>query len=111
MEESTDRELPTTRETEKSEATGKTVVELSGTNRQVVDAVDPETKVPIAVVEHIADLESCDPCSLSPVGSAVDPDALDALFDHRNASRSNTAVAFEYEGYRVTVTTLSAHDG
>lgn len=60
----------------------------------VVDSPPSET-----VVQAIADAEDTTPLELSPLYEAIDPDALNTLFQGRTAGR----VTFDYEGYTVTV--------
>lgn len=56
----------------------------------------------ICVVETVADALETDPTELGPLYEAVDPDALDRLFEapHRFASGR---VTFRFEGCNVTV--------
>lgn len=62
------------------------------------DAVDPGR----AVVEAVAAAEGVAPIALEPtLGSVIDVDALNELFEFRD--RTNGRVAFNYHGYRVTV--------
>lgn len=57
------------------------------------------------VLETIAEAEGTDPEQLTPLYSAIDPDALDALIDVRGTSQTGVdRVVFSYEGYTVTVT-------
>lgn len=58
-----------------------------------------------AVVERVADAENVDPLALDvPLYDAVDPDALDALFDPTVGKPSTTGrVTFEYYGHTVVV--------
>lgn len=57
------------------------------------------------VVDRIAELEESSPVDLPPLFSAIDPDALDALFCSRATedSRSPGHVRFSYSGYDVRV--------
>lgn len=56
-----------------------------------------------AVVETVASAEGVDPLDLEvPLYDAVDPDALDALF--QSGIAVDGRVEFEYYGYDVTVT-------
>ena len=57
-----------------------------------------------AVVSAVAELTGTDPLSLDPLYTAVDPDALNALFsDGSDTDRSNR-VEFTYSGCHVVVT-------
>jgi hypothetical protein len=59
----------------------------------------------VRVVEVVAAEQLADPHELAPLYSAIDPDALDALFDPRTDSGGEVArVKFTYEGHTVTVT-------
>lgn len=53
----------------------------------------------IAVIEQIAETKHVKPADLTPLHRAVDPDALDALFDNR----FDGDVRFIYEDQWVTV--------
>lgn len=58
-----------------------------------------------AVLRAVADATGRDLFSLEPLYEAVDPDAVDALFRHRNAEPSTeAALCFVYEGCVVGVT-------
>lgn len=57
-----------------------------------------------AIAEEIAEREGCDPLELSPpMYSAVDPDAVDALFDSFDASQSDGRIEFTYLGYEISI--------
>ena len=56
-------------------------------------------EVSIDVVMAVAVAEDVAPTELSPLATAIDPDALDALV----ASMDEGTVTFSYSGYRVTV--------
>lgn len=59
------------------------------------------------VVWAVAAESDIDPCSLPPLSDAIDPDALDSLFEgdpKRNVPDHNGPyVTFSYAGHRVTV--------
>jgi len=57
-----------------------------------------------AVVEALADAKGVDPLELDPLYDAIDPDALDALFDGAADGRRQGRVEFRTAGYRVEVT-------
>lgn len=56
-----------------------------------------------AVVEAVADATGRGQTELEPLARAVDPDALNALFDRGARDRDDTAVSFVYAGCGVTV--------
>lgn len=60
-----------------------------------------------AVLAAVSDLDPAfDPSNSQPVQSTVDVDALERLFDpaRDETDIANTAVAFEYDRYRITIT-------
>ncbi|MFC3959248.1 HalOD1 output domain-containing protein [Halovivax cerinus] len=61
--------------------------------------------VSLEVVRTIAEREEIDPATLDPpLHDAVDPDALDAVFESTpGADRTDGQIRFEYAGYAVTV--------
>lgn len=72
----------------------------------LVNAVDDRTEtndVPVdaRVAEAVADAKGVDTLELDPMYGVIDPDALDAAVRSMSAEGS---VAFEYEGFVVTVT-------
>lgn len=77
-----------------------------GITRHRWTAVTPPTE---AVVENVARRAGVDEIDLPPLYDAIDPDALDALFDHRGKRPSEVGpcVIFPYAGFEVTV----EHDG
>ncbi|NHN47557.1 hypothetical protein G9464_08100 [Halostella sp. JP-L12] len=57
-----------------------------------------------AVVAAIADELDADPLAIDPLHDAVDPDALEALFENTDtAARRGGEVSFESNGCRITV--------
>lgn len=58
-----------------------------------------------AVYTAIAELIDRSPMELAPLASVIDPDALDAVVTSGDSSPDPGRVSFEYEDYRVTVTT------
>lgn len=54
------------------------------------------------VISLVADVAGVDPTDLPPLASAVDPDALDAVFQFPDAAGDHT-VGFDYAGYHVVV--------
>ena len=61
-----------------------------------------ETPPSIRVVETVADALDADPTELGPLYEAVDPDALDALFESPERFTGG-CVTFAFEGCTVTV--------
>ncbi len=59
------------------------------------------------VVWAVAAESDIDPSSLPPLGDAIDPDALDSLFEENSARterhHNGPSVTFSYAGHRVTV--------
>lgn len=53
------------------------------------------------VVDAVASETDTDPTELTPLGTVVDPEALDTLLTAEDAG--DISVDFEYEGYRVSV--------
>lgn len=52
----------------------------------------------------VSDAEGRDPTDLPPLHGAIDPDALDALFEgSAEGDRSEVSVVFSYCGYEVSV--------
>lgn len=62
--------------------------------------VASDLPVTTAVVEAVSSTSGTPEFDLPPVYDAIDPDALDALFDGRGTSGH---VTFRYAGYEVTV--------
>ncbi|WP_299267432.1 HalOD1 output domain-containing protein [Halorientalis sp.] len=57
-----------------------------------------------ALVRKVAAERGVDSDSLAPLHTAIDPDALESMFDSSNGSRlRNGHVSFEYEGFTVSV--------
>lgn len=65
-----------------------------------------------AVVDAVAEAEGADPTTLPPLFDAVDPDALDSLFETTSVApaASTAQVTFSYAGYEVTVEADGAVD-
>lgn len=60
-----------------------------------------------AVVEAVAEAEGVDPTELTPLYAAIDPDALESLFEPSLPSTDGRVVGeirFPYHGYEVRVT-------
>lgn len=53
-----------------------------------------------AVIEAVAEVTDSDPLDLPPLYEAVDPDALNSLF---NGSETSNQVRFQYAGFEVVV--------
>lgn len=58
----------------------------------------------LSVVARVAAREGVDETELLPLFDAVDPDALDKLFETAHRNVSTVEVTFSYHGYEVTVT-------
>jgi len=70
-----------------------------------------ETLPSTAVVEAVASFENVDHATLPPIYEALNPDALNTLFDGR--ADTVAEVRFRYRSYHVTVRgdgTVSVHD-
>lgn len=76
---------------------------------EVVDRSAKNESVTEAVVSAVAEAKKSDPLSLDPLYDAVDPDALDALFESDRVAPgdSQRRVSFTYCGCEVTVTSTS----
>lgn len=57
----------------------------------------------LTVVKMVADTEGVEPTALRPLYSAVDPDALDSLFESDGGPTFEGEVQFRYHGYQVSV--------
>lgn len=64
---------------------------------------DPETELTVAVVTTVAELRGTAPDALTPLSEAIDPDAVQALFE----GDGDPVVQFEYEDCVVTVDSRS----
>lgn len=65
-----------------------------------------DEKPSLAVIDRVAELEGEDPADLSPpLYDAIDPKALDSLFQPSDSGHSETVetVRFTYHGYNVRV--------
>lgn len=58
------------------------------------------------IIYEVAAVRGVDPADLAPLRTAVDPDALNALFDPTGSGYGlrEGELAFAYEGFEVTVT-------
>lgn len=67
--------------------------------------VRPNERPSDAVVRLVASVRECDPLDLEPLGRAIDPDALDALFAERpdGLDAGSATVSFSYCGYALTI--------
>lgn len=78
------------------------------------EAATPQTNIyaadePVSevVIETVASVSGVDPIELDPLYYAIDPDALDALFEPRPAAGDlprDVRLSFSYVGLQVTVT-------
>ena len=58
----------------------------------------------LAVIEAVAAVSGTDPIELPPLYDAVNPDALNALFEpHERRTDSNLCVEFSYNGFDIVV--------
>ena len=57
-----------------------------------------------AIVNRVANAEGVEATELTPLYTAIDPDALDALVGGHGRSASSLKIEFSYQGYDVTVT-------
>jgi hypothetical protein len=67
--------------------------------------IPEDTSVTVAVVQAVSDAEDTEPTALPPLGSVLDPEALDALFDvtgDRTTDRHGT-VSFTYSESELTI--------
>ena len=55
----------------------------------------------MAIVRAVAAVENKEPNALSPLGSVIDPDALEKLF---RGPEAEAEVTFSYAGHRIVVT-------
>jgi len=66
---------------------------------------DSSTPPSIAVVEALSTVMGEDPTGVGPLYSAIDPDALDALFRRTDETQGDGRVTFALDGRAVTVWT------
>lgn len=66
---------------------------------------DGDTSLSVTLVAALAEIADADPTDLEPLGTYIDPDALDGLFRPRPGSQRTDAGRLEltFDGYRVTV--------
>lgn len=71
----------------------------------LVAAYDTDDRPSMAVVEAVADVTDTDAIDLPPLYEVVDPDAVDALFDHarRDGRLREQRLSFAYAGFDVTL--------
>lgn len=74
-----------------------------GTLGDTIQATANDEAISQRVVEAVADARGVDPLDLPPLYDSIDPDALDALFDHADSGLSITELRFELEGCEVLV--------
>jgi hypothetical protein len=69
------------------------------------ERIDWENREPVcfAVQTAVAAIEDSDPLDLPPLAEAVDPDALDRLFDPDAPNIASRHLEFAYAGYRIHV--------
>lgn len=77
---------------------------VEATDGLVTRRVDPDERVSTAVVMAIAEALDADPTSLTPpLHDAIDPEAIDRLFDRSSSRSANLRFEFELYGCRVAV--------
>lgn len=64
--------------------------------------VHPGERVTEAIVRAVADVTGRDPMDLQPLATAIDPDAVEALFP-QSPGGDPRSLTFHYAGCRVTV--------
>lgn len=76
---------------------------MAGTVRAKQSA--ESTSLSERIVREVAEVRGCEPTSLEPLYTAIDPDALDRLFDmdRSGVDRSHGRVVFTYCGCEVSV--------
>ncbi|OVE85225.1 HalOD1 output domain-containing protein [Natronolimnobius baerhuensis] len=63
-----------------------------------------EPKLSVAVITAVANRQGCDPSDLPPLYDAIDPDALDAVFDSTRADGARQGrLSFTYDGHEVVI--------
>lgn len=66
--------------------------------------MDGEQSISFSVIEAVAAYEGIDPAEIrAPLHSAVDPEALDTLFQSADGGQGAVSVTFTYNGYRVQI--------
>lgn len=73
----------------------------------------PTDQISQAVVEAVSEAEGIDPTELTPLYRAIDPDALEALFEPQlqgKGGRVAGEIHFSYHGYVVRVTATGEVD-
>ena len=66
----------------------------------VSDPLDEPDELLSVVVSAVADAEGVSPLELRPLATAIDPDAIEALF---RTATDDVSLEFGYHGYRVRV--------
>ena len=85
---------------------GELVVEYDEEfDRHVVEFdADDDRSTSEVVVYAVSEVSGEEPTTLRPLGTVIDPDALDTIFDRcPDDDRGDAHISFEYEGYEVTV--------
>ncbi|NLV10327.1 HalOD1 output domain-containing protein [Halomicrobium sp. HM KBTZ05] len=74
-------------------------------DRHVVEVdADDDRSTSEVVVYAMSEVSGEEPTALRPLGTVIDPDALDTIFDRcPDDDRGDAHISFEYEGYEVTV--------
>lgn len=68
-------------------------------------SLTPDQSTSMTVVETVANAEGVEPTELRPLYSAIDPDALDSLFEGSADEEPSFLgqVQFQYHGYEVCI--------
>ncbi|MFC7141883.1 HalOD1 output domain-containing protein [Halosimplex aquaticum] len=66
---------------------------------------EESSTIVLSILESVAAADLVDPIDLPPLSDAIDPDALNALFDPSGDLPAPTRFSFPYAGHDVTVTT------
>lgn len=76
-----------------------------GSGETFVTSFDPADRPSEAIVTTVASVTGEEPVELSPLYDAVEPDALDALFEHagRTDDPGSQTLTFAYVGYQISV--------
>lgn len=65
---------------------------------------EASSTIVLSIIEAVAAADRVDPTDLPPLSDAVDPDALNALFDPAGERPVPTKFSFSYDGHDVTIT-------
>lgn len=65
---------------------------------------DESQTIVLSIIEAVAAADRADVGELPPLSDAIDPDALNALFDPSGDRPAPTRISFPYAGHDVTIT-------